>query len=137
MSGHRTTALVALAGSGSELRTMACSGGFRRCGYGAGRALHAELAANQKTGTSAAARQPEVAQWAKYSFTSSCSTSVCVAKVNDSPAPVNQYAQQTGAYTWNGSQWVRANDLEVRLPASRRARRTRPGTVDHGADARR
>jgi hypothetical protein len=64
------------------------------------------FAANQKTGTSMAARQPETAQRATYSFTSSCSTGVCVAMVNDAPAPKNQYMQQSVQYGWNGSQWV-------------------------------
>jgi hypothetical protein len=64
------------------------------------------FSANQKTGTSMAARQPEYAQRARYSFTSSCSTGVCVATVDDPPSPKNQYMPRSVQYTWNGSQWV-------------------------------
>ena len=116
MSGYRTTALVAL-GAGA----VSCALSLAPAAFaGAGTALDGHymlsFAANQKTGTSAAARQPEVAQWAKYSFTSSCATNVCVAKVNDAPAPVNLYAQQTGAYSWNGSQWVEQTTSKYACP---------------------
>jgi hypothetical protein len=116
MSGYRTTALVAL-GAGA----VSCALSLAPAAFaGAGSALDGHymltFAANQKTGTSAAARQPEAAQWAKYSFTSSCSTNVCVAKVNDAPAPVNQYAQQTGAYSWTGSQWVEQTTAKYACP---------------------
>ncbi len=116
MSGHRKTALVALAGA-----AVSCSLSLAPAAFaGAGSALDGHymltFSANQKTGTSMAARQPESAQWAKYSFTSSCSTGACVAKVNDSPAPVNQYAQQSGTYTWNGSQWVEQTTSKYDCP---------------------
>jgi hypothetical protein len=48
--------------------------------------------------------------------TSSCATNVCVAKVNDAPAPVNQYAQQTGTYSWNGSHWVEQTTSKYACP---------------------
>ena len=106
MSGHRKTALVALAAA-----SMGCSVWLSPTAF-AGQASAwngpylLTFAANQKTGTSMAARQPETAQRASYSFTSSCSTGVCVATVNDAPAAKNQYMQQSVQYGWNGSQWV-------------------------------
>ncbi len=97
MSGHRKTATHRLGGSGSGLLTIVRLAPAAFAGAGSALDGHYLLtfSANQKTGTSMAARQPESAQWAKYSFTSSCSTGACVAKVNDSPAPINQYAQQS------------------------------------------
>jgi hypothetical protein len=110
MSGHRKTALVALAGAAVSCSLGLVPGLAPAAFAGTGSALDGHymvtFSANQKTGTSAAARQPESAQWAKYAFTSSCSTGGCVAKVSDSPASTSLYAQQSGAYTWNGSQWV-------------------------------
>ena len=106
MSGHRKTALVALAAA-----SMGCSVWLSPTAF-AGQASAwngpylLTFAANQKTGTSMAARQPETAHRASYSFTSSCSTGVCVATVNDAPSPKNQYMQQPVQYGWNGSQWV-------------------------------
>jgi hypothetical protein len=106
MSGHRKTALIALATASVSCSLWLAPAAFA----GEGTALNGHyvltFSANQKTGTSMAARQPEYAQRANYSFTSSCATGVCVATVNDSPAPKNQYLQQSGVYTWNGSQWV-------------------------------
>ena len=119
MSGHRKTGLIALAAAAASC-SLGRSGLAPAAFAGAGSALDGHymltFSANQKTGTSMAARQPESAQWAKYSFTSSCSTGVCVATVNDSPAPVNQYAQQSGAYTWNGSQWVQQKATKYDCP---------------------
>src|SRR5271168_2870827 len=65
------------------------------------------LSANAKNGTSTAAEQPEYAHRAIYSFSSSCSSGVCVATVNNPPPPKNQYMPQAIEFTWNGSQWVR------------------------------
>ena len=106
MSGHRKTALVALAAA-----SLGCSLWLSPAAF-AGEVSSwngpylLTFAANQKIGTSMAARQPETAQRASYSFTSSCSTGVCVATVNDPPAPKNQYMQRSVQYGWNGSQWV-------------------------------
>ncbi len=116
MPGYRRTALIAMAGAAAG-----CALSFApAASAGTGSALDGHylltFAANQKTGTSAAARQPEAAQWAKYSFTSSCATNVCVAKVNDAPASPSQYAQQTGAYSWNGSQWVEQTTTKYACP---------------------
>lgn len=63
--------------------------------------------ANAKTGTSIAASAPEYAHRAKYSFSSSCSSGVCVATVTDAPPAKNEFIQRPIEYTWNGSQWVR------------------------------
>ena len=106
MSGHRTTALLALAAA-----SLGCSLSLAPTAF-AGEASawngHYLLtySANEKTGTSAAAGQLEHAQRASYSFTSSCSTGICVATVNNPPAPKNQYMQRSVEYAWNGSQWV-------------------------------
>jgi hypothetical protein len=106
MSGHRKTALIALAAA-----SLGCSVWLSPAAF-AGEASSLDgpylltFSANQKTGTSMAARQPETAQRASYSFTSSCSTGVCVATVNNPPPPKNQYMQRSVQYTWNGSQWV-------------------------------
>jgi hypothetical protein len=93
MSGYRKTALVAL-GAGA----VSCALSLAPAAFaGAGSALDGHymltFSANQKTGTSMAARQPESAQWAKYSFTSSCSTN-----------------------TWNGSQWVQQKVTKYDCP---------------------
>jgi len=106
MSGHCKTVLFALAA------TSLCGSLWFAPEASAGEASSLDghylltFSANQKTGTSMAARQPEYAQRASYSFTSSCSTGVCVATVNDPPAPKNQYMQRSVEYAWNGSQWV-------------------------------
>jgi hypothetical protein len=106
MSAHRKTALLALAAAslgGSLLLAPTAFAGEASSWDG-----HYLLtsSANQKIGTSLAARQPEYAQRASYSFTSSCSTGVCVATVSDPPAPKNPYMQRSVEYAWNGSQWV-------------------------------
>jgi len=106
MSAYRTTALVALAAAslgGSLWLSPPAFAGNASAWNGP---YLLTFAANQKIGTSMAARQPETAQRATYSFTSSCSTGVCVATVSDPPAPKNQYMQRSVQYAWNGSQWV-------------------------------
>jgi hypothetical protein len=65
------------------------------------------LSANKKTGTSMAASQPELPQLMSYTFSSSCSSNVCVARVTDAPPAKNDYIPRPIEYTWNGSQWVR------------------------------
>jgi hypothetical protein len=106
MSGYRKTALLAVAAA-----SLGCSLALAPAAF-AGEASSWDghylltFSANQKTGTSLAARQPEYAQRASYSFSSSCSTGVCVATVSDPPAPKNPYMQRSVQYAWNGSQWV-------------------------------
>jgi hypothetical protein len=110
MSAHRKTALLALAGA-----SVGCALALAPTAFaGADSALDGHYlltySADQKTGTGMAARQPEYPAKAKYAFASTCSTGgACVAKVIDAQAPTtqySQYAQRSGAFTWNGSQWV-------------------------------
>jgi hypothetical protein len=106
MSGHRKIALLALAATslcGSLWFAPEALAGDASSWNGP---YLLTFSADQKTGTSMAARQPEYAQRASYSFTSSCATGVCVATVSDPPAPKNQYMQRSVQYAWNGSQWV-------------------------------
>ena len=116
MSAHRKTTLLALAAT-----SLGCSLWLSPAAF-AGQASSwnghylVTFAANQKTGTSVAARQPEYVQRASYSFTSSCSTGVCVATVNDPPPPKNQYMQRSVEYTWNGSQWVQVTSWKWDCP---------------------
>lgn len=65
------------------------------------------LSANAKSGTSMAATTPEFAHRVSYTFSSNCSTGVCVATVTDAPPPKNEHIPRPIEYTWNGSQWVR------------------------------
>jgi hypothetical protein len=106
MSGHRKIALVALAAASLGCSVWLSPAAFAVQASSWDGPYLLTFAANQKTGTSMAARQPGIVQRASYSFTSSCSTGVCVATVNDSPSPTNQYIQQSVQYAWNGSQWV-------------------------------
>ncbi|MGB5112721.1 MAG: hypothetical protein WBO08_14350 [Mycobacterium sp.] len=62
--------------------------------------------ASQKNGTSVAARQLEGDLSAVYTFSTTCSTSSCVATVLDGPAPSNPTIPQPQRYTWNGSTWT-------------------------------
>ncbi|QUR68054.1 hypothetical protein [Mycobacterium spongiae] len=65
------------------------------------------FSANAKSGTSMAASGPEYAHRAKYTFSSSCSASGCIARVIDAPPPKNEFIPRPIEYTWNGSQWIR------------------------------
>ncbi|HTX97454.1 MAG TPA: hypothetical protein VME67_23045 [Mycobacterium sp.] len=65
------------------------------------------LSANAKQGTSIAARQPEYAHRTSVVISSTCSSGVCVATVNDPPPPKNETMPRSVEFTWNGSQWVR------------------------------
>ncbi|WP_249025324.1 hypothetical protein [Mycobacterium heidelbergense] len=106
MSGHRRIGLFVAAAAGlCGLVGLAPTASASGASAWNGQYL-LTFSANQKTGTSAVARQPEYAQRASYSFTSSCSTGVCVATVANPPAPKNQYMPRSVQYTWNGSQWV-------------------------------
>lgn len=106
MSGHRKTALVALAATSLGCSLWLAPAAFAGDASSWNGPYLLTFSANQKTGTSMAARQPEYAQRASYSFTSSCSRGVCVATVDDPPSPKNQYMQRSVQYAWNGSQWV-------------------------------
>jgi len=107
MSRHRKTALVALAAtslSGSlSLAPKAFAGEVPLWN---GQYI-LTLSANAKSGTSMAASKPEYAHRASYTFSSSCSSGVCVATVTDAPPPKNEFIPRPIQYTWNGSQWVR------------------------------
>ncbi|MFV0495650.1 hypothetical protein [Mycobacterium sp.] len=65
------------------------------------------LSTNAKSGTSVAARQPEVAHRTSVSITSSCTADVCVATIDNPPPPKNDTMPSSIEYTWNGAQWVR------------------------------
>ena len=118
MSGHRRTGLIALAGAAVSCSLWLAPAAFAGTGSALDGHYMVTFSANQKTGTSAAARLPEAAQWAKYSFTSSCSNGGCVAKVSDAPASTSLYAQQSGPYTWNGSQWIEQTTSKYDCPVA-------------------
>ncbi|OMC44056.1 hypothetical protein [Mycobacterium sp. IS-1264] len=106
MSGHRKIALGVLAAAalGCAVWLSPAASAIQPSAWNGPYLL--TFAANQKTGTSMAARQPETSQRASYSFTSNCSTGVCVATVNNPPAPKSPYEQRSVQFAWNGSQWV-------------------------------
>jgi len=118
MSGRRTTGLIALAGAAAGCALWLAPAALAGTGSALDGHYMVTFSANQKTGTSAAARMPEAAQWAKYSFTSSCSTGGCVAKVSDAPASPSLYAQQSGPYAWNGSQWIEQTTSKYDCPVA-------------------
>jgi hypothetical protein len=105
-TAHRKTALVALAAASLGCSVWLSPAAFAVQASAWNGPYLLTFAANQKTGTSVAARQPETSQRASYSITSNCSTGVCVATVNNPPAPKNQYEQRSVQFAWNGSQWV-------------------------------
>src|SRR6201984_3525841 len=96
MSVRRKTALVALAAGSLSLGGSLWFSPVAFAGDASSLDGHYLLtfSANQKSGTSMAARQPEYTQRARYSFTSSCSTGVCVATVSDPQPPRNQSMRQ-------------------------------------------
>ena len=63
---------------------------------------------DQKSGTSAAAKQSEEAYTAWYRFETDCSSGTCEASVVDGPAPKDNVEQAT-RFDWTGSQWSRTN----------------------------
>jgi hypothetical protein len=106
MSGHRRTAmLVAAAAALSGSVCLAPAASASQAASWNGQYL-LTISSDAKTGTSMAARGPEFAQRGSYSFSSNCTTGVCIARVDNAPAPRNQYMPRGGQYTWNGSQWV-------------------------------
>lgn len=64
---------------------------------------------DQKTGTSAAARQPEAVYTNVYTFASTCSTDPCTATIVDGPAPSNSTVPQPITFSWNGAAWELVN----------------------------
>jgi hypothetical protein len=62
--------------------------------------------ADQKTGTSLAARQPENAFTDVYLFAARCSATTCVATNVGGPSPKNPTIPQPARYTWDGAEWV-------------------------------
>ena len=128
MSGRRTTALVAMAGAAAG-----CALWLAPAAFAVGSALDGQymvtFSANQKTGTSVAARMPESAQWAKYSFTSSCSTGG-LRRQGQRRAGLHQPVRAAvGPLHLERVAVDRASDLAIRLPLSRRPGGTRPGPV--------
>ncbi len=109
MSGHRKTALAAFAAAslGSSLFLAPAAMATEDATWN-GKYL-VTVSANEKTGTSMAVSQPEPSQQASYTFSSSCSSGVCVATVTDAPPPKNVSIPRPWPieYTWNGTQWVR------------------------------
>jgi hypothetical protein len=87
MSGFRKAALSALAAAslGSSLWLAPAAMATEDATWD-GKYL-VTLSAHKKTGTSMAANQPEPPQLMSYTFSSSCSSGVCIAKVIDSPPP--------------------------------------------------
>ncbi len=63
---------------------------------------------DQKSGTSAAAEQPEEAYTASFKFSTDCSSGTCVASVVDGPASKDNVSEST-KFDWTGSQWSRTN----------------------------
>jgi len=63
--------------------------------------------ADEKTGTSAAAQQPEMGYTAWYKFGTDCSSGSCVASVLDGPTPKDNVPEST-RFDWTGSQWSRS-----------------------------
>jgi hypothetical protein len=106
MSGHRKTAVIALAAMSLSGSLSLSPAAFAGDPLWNGQYI-LTLSANAKTGTSSAASQPEYAHRASYSITSKCSSGVCTATVNDPPPPKNQFMPQTVEFTWNGAQWIR------------------------------
>jgi len=107
MSAHRKTALAILAAAsvGGPLWLSPAAFAGEISSWNGQYLL--TLSANAKVGTSMAASQPEYAHRASVSISSSCSSGVCVATVNDPPPPKNESMPRSIEFTWNGSQWVR------------------------------
>src|SRR5262249_11060168 len=105
MSGHRRTALIALAtlslgGSLSLAPTTFAADPLWNGQY------ILTLSANAKEGSSIAARQPEFAHRSSVSISSKCTSGTCIATVNDPPPPKNDSMPRTIEFKWNGLQWV-------------------------------
>jgi len=65
-----------------------------------------------KSGSSAAARQPEPTFSADYEFVTSCSTGACIATATNGPSPNNPTLPQPSHYAWDGTRWVEHFDFQ-------------------------
>jgi hypothetical protein len=68
--------------------------------------------ASQKNGTSPAARQPETDFGATFTFSTTCSSSSCIATALDGPAPTNPTVPQPPRYVWDGAKWAVTYDWQ-------------------------
>ena len=68
--------------------------------------------ASQKAGTSVAAQQAEPDFGATFTFSTSCSTSSCIATVVDGPKPTNPTIPQPTRYIWDGAKWAVTYDWQ-------------------------
>lgn len=68
--------------------------------------------ADQKTGNSRAARQPEAPFSGELVFVTKCSGGLCVATVVDGPRPKNPTVPLPERYTWDGSRWANIYDWQ-------------------------
>jgi hypothetical protein len=107
MSGFRKAAVAALAATslGSPLFLAPAAMAIEDATWNGHYIL--TMSADEKTGTSMAANQPEPSHVMSRTFSSSCSSGICVATITDAPPPKNEYIQRPIEYTWNGSKWVR------------------------------
>jgi len=71
-----------------------------------------------KAGTSMAAGQPEQQHTETYGFQSSCANGKCTATITSGPPPSNPTVPQPVVFTWDGSSWTQASDIqwECRMP---------------------
>ena len=65
-----------------------------------------------------AAGQPEQQHTETYGFQSSCTSGKCTATITSGPPPSNPTVPQPVQFTWDGSSWTQASDLqwECRMP---------------------
>jgi hypothetical protein len=68
--------------------------------------------AADKSGTSAAAGQPEPTFSAEYVFVTSCTSGTCVATATNGPTPKNPTLPRPSHYTWDGTRWVEHFDFQ-------------------------
>jgi hypothetical protein len=68
--------------------------------------------ASQKAGTSIAAQQAEPDFGAAFTFSTSCTTSSCIATVVDGPKPTNPTIPQPTRYIWDGAKWAVTYDWQ-------------------------
>ena len=95
------TVIGLIAAPGAAAETPAWNGRYRLIGY-----------ANQKGGTSVAARQKEQPFSAEYDVYTSCSGSRCVATLTNGPPPTNPTLPQQLRYAWDGKQWTSVVDWQ-------------------------
>lgn len=68
--------------------------------------------ADQKTGNSRAAKQPEALFSGEMTFVTQCSGGSCVATVVDGPRPKNPTVPLPERYTWDGGRWANVYDWQ-------------------------